>query len=72
MSSQPIFGANLEEAIRISHIPDTPMVPAVLHRCAQFLEAKGVDEVGLYRYGSLLFFTLVNCLILLAMSLRYG
>ncbi|KAF9295779.1 hypothetical protein BGZ88_001476 [Linnemannia elongata] len=49
MSSQPIFGANLEEAIRISHIPDTPMVPAVLHRCAQFLEAKGVDEVGLYR-----------------------
>ncbi|KAF9912467.1 hypothetical protein EC991_010554 [Linnemannia zychae] len=49
MPSQPIFGANLEEAIRISHIPDTPMVPAVLHRCAQFLEAKGVDEVGLYR-----------------------
>ncbi|KAF9130655.1 hypothetical protein BGW39_002797, partial [Mortierella sp. 14UC] len=49
MSSQPIFGANLEEAIRISHIPDTPMVPAVLYRCAQFLEAKGVDEVGLYR-----------------------
>ncbi|KAF9086562.1 hypothetical protein BGX23_008785 [Mortierella sp. AD031] len=49
MSSKPIFGANLEEAIRISHIPDTPMVPAVLHRCAQFLEAKGVDEVGLYR-----------------------
>ncbi|KAF9359100.1 Rho GTPase-activating protein 22 [Mortierella sp. NVP85] len=44
-----IFGADLEDAIRLSHIPNTPMVPAVLYRCAEFLEAKGVDEVGLYR-----------------------
>ncbi|KAF9928890.1 hypothetical protein FBU30_002032 [Linnemannia zychae] len=49
ISSQPIFGANLEDAIRISHIPDTPMIPAVLFRCTEFLEAKGIDEVGLYR-----------------------
>ncbi|GJJ76680.1 hypothetical protein EMPS_09039 [Entomortierella parvispora] len=45
----PIFGTNLEDAVRISHIADTPLVPAVLYRCAEFLEAKGVDEVGLYR-----------------------
>ncbi|KAG0244408.1 hypothetical protein BGW41_007700 [Actinomortierella wolfii] len=45
----PIFGASLEDAIRRSHIPGTPMVPAILYRCAEFLEAKGVDEVGLYR-----------------------
>ncbi|KAF9980053.1 hypothetical protein BGZ65_005622, partial [Modicella reniformis] len=44
-----IFGVDLVDAIRISHIPDTPLVPAVLYRCAEFLEAKGVDEVGLYR-----------------------
>ncbi|KAG0369942.1 hypothetical protein BC939DRAFT_457268 [Gamsiella multidivaricata] len=44
-----IFGAHLEDAIQASHIPDTPMVPAVLYRCAEFLEVKGVDEVGLYR-----------------------
>ncbi|KAI7826576.1 Rho GTPase activation protein [Gamsiella multidivaricata] len=33
----------------MSHIPGTPMVPAVLYRCAEYLEAKGIDEVGLYR-----------------------
>src|SRR5690554_4272194 len=48
-TNSPIFGAKLEDAIRISHIPDKPLVPAVLYRCAVFLEAKGVDEVGLYR-----------------------
>ncbi|KAG0329056.1 hypothetical protein BG004_002421 [Podila humilis] len=46
----PIFGASLEDAIRSSHIQDSPMVPGVLFRCAEFLEAKGVDEVGLYRH----------------------
>ncbi|KAG0054331.1 hypothetical protein BGZ83_011437 [Gryganskiella cystojenkinii] len=45
----PVFGTNLEEAVRISQIPGTPAVPAVLYRCAEFLEIKGVDEVGLYR-----------------------
>ncbi|KAF9323135.1 hypothetical protein BG006_001736, partial [Podila minutissima] len=45
----PIFGALLEDAVRLSHVPGTPLVPAVLHRCAEFLEAKGVQEVGLYR-----------------------
>ncbi|KAF9419686.1 hypothetical protein BGZ94_009338 [Podila epigama] len=45
----PIFGASLDDAIRSSHIPGAPMVPAVLFRCAEFLEAKGVHEVGLYR-----------------------
>ncbi|KAF9428115.1 hypothetical protein BGZ94_003349 [Podila epigama] len=45
----PIFGATLEDAVRLSHIPGTPLVPAVLHRCAEFLEIKGVQEVGLYR-----------------------
>ncbi|KAG0029183.1 hypothetical protein BGZ81_004045 [Podila clonocystis] len=45
----PIFGASLDDAIRSSHIQSTPMIPAVLFRCAEFLEAKGVDEVGLYR-----------------------
>ncbi|KAF9113232.1 hypothetical protein BGX27_001979 [Mortierella sp. AM989] len=49
MSMIPIFGADLEDAIRISHIPNAPLIPAVLYRCAEFLEAKGVDEVGLYR-----------------------
>ncbi|KAI1319822.1 hypothetical protein EDD11_002816 [Mortierella claussenii] len=49
MLDSSIFGIDLKEAIRLSHIPDTPMVPAVLHRCAEFLEARGVDEVGLYR-----------------------
>ncbi|KAF9915367.1 hypothetical protein BX616_006299, partial [Lobosporangium transversale] len=49
VSASPIFGVDLKEAIRLSHIPNTPLVPAVLHRCAEFLEAKGVDEVGLYR-----------------------
>ncbi|KAF9962109.1 hypothetical protein BGZ70_008129 [Mortierella alpina] len=47
--NRPIFGADLEDAIRISHVPDTPLVPAVLYRCAVFLESRGVDEVGLYR-----------------------
>ncbi|CAO3564734.1 unnamed protein product [Mortierella alpina] len=47
--NSPIFGADLEYAIRISHVPDTPLVPAVLYRCAVFLESRGVDEVGLYR-----------------------
>ncbi|KAG0209377.1 hypothetical protein BGX28_010365 [Mortierella sp. GBA30] len=47
--NSPIFGANLDDAIQNSHIPDTPLVPAVLYRCAVFLEARGVDEVGLYR-----------------------
>ncbi|KAG0266853.1 hypothetical protein BG011_000468 [Mortierella polycephala] len=45
----PVFGASLEDAVRTSHIQGTPMVPAVLYRCAEYLEAKGVDEVGLYR-----------------------
>jgi len=45
----PIFGSTIDDAVRISHIPGTPMVPAVLYRCAEFLESKGVDEVGLYR-----------------------
>ncbi|KAF9359706.1 hypothetical protein BGX26_011654 [Mortierella sp. AD094] len=48
-SANPIFGSDLEDAIRTSHIQDTPLVPAILYRCAEFLEAKGVDEVGLYR-----------------------
>ncbi|KAF9174688.1 hypothetical protein BGX21_001470 [Mortierella sp. AD011] len=48
-SANPIFGSDLEDAIRTSHIQNTPLVPAVLYRCAEFLEAKGVDEVGLYR-----------------------
>ncbi|KAG0006384.1 hypothetical protein BGZ79_000031 [Entomortierella chlamydospora] len=47
--ANPIFGSDLEDAIRTSHIQNTPLVPAVLYRCAEFLEAKGVDEVGLYR-----------------------
>ncbi|KAF9386487.1 hypothetical protein CPB97_003661 [Podila verticillata] len=45
----PIFGASLDDAIRSSHIQGTPVIPAVLFRCVEFLEAKGVDEVGLYR-----------------------
>ncbi|KAF9112869.1 hypothetical protein BGX27_002670 [Mortierella sp. AM989] len=45
----PIFGASLDDAVRLSHIPGTPMVPAVLFRSVEYLEAKGVDEVGLYR-----------------------
>ncbi|KAG0363698.1 hypothetical protein BG005_008066 [Podila minutissima] len=45
----PVFGASLDDAIRSSHIQGTPMIPTVLFRCAEFLEAKGVDEVGLYR-----------------------
>ncbi|KAG0325271.1 hypothetical protein BGZ99_000848 [Dissophora globulifera] len=49
MTTSVIFGADLVDAVRISHIPGTPLVPAVLYRCAEFLEAKGVDEVGLYR-----------------------
>ncbi|KAF9436907.1 hypothetical protein BGZ76_002571 [Entomortierella beljakovae] len=49
MYNGPIFGVDLEIAIRLSHVPETPMVPAVLYRCAEFLEARGVDEVGLYR-----------------------
>ncbi|KAF8959196.1 hypothetical protein BGZ46_001815 [Entomortierella lignicola] len=49
IASSPIFGAGLEDAVRMSHIPDTPMVPAVLFRCVEYLEVKGVDEVGLYR-----------------------
>ncbi|KAF8940960.1 hypothetical protein BGZ58_003692 [Dissophora ornata] len=49
MTESIIFGVDLEDAIRLSHIPNTPPVPAVLYRCAEFLEAKGVDEVGLYR-----------------------
>ncbi|KAF9343634.1 hypothetical protein BGX26_005434, partial [Mortierella sp. AD094] len=47
--ASPIFGAGLEDAVRMSHIPGTPMVPAVLFRCAEYLEVKGIDEVGLYR-----------------------
>lgn len=31
------------------------MIPTVLFRCAEFLEAKGVDEVGLYRYAAFVF-----------------
>ncbi|KAF9170786.1 hypothetical protein BGX21_008430 [Mortierella sp. AD011] len=49
LAASPIFGAGLEDAVRMSHIPGTPMVPAVLFRCAEYLEAKGIDEVGLYR-----------------------
>ncbi|KAG0069820.1 hypothetical protein BGZ89_002081 [Linnemannia elongata] len=49
LPTTPLFGSSLEEAIRMSHIPGTPMVPAILVRCAEFLEAKGIDEVGLYR-----------------------
>ncbi|KAF9349162.1 hypothetical protein BGX34_002007, partial [Mortierella sp. NVP85] len=49
MPPTPIFGASLEEAVRASHITGTPMVPAILFRCAEYLEAKGADEVGLYR-----------------------
>ncbi|KAG0046423.1 hypothetical protein BGZ83_008418 [Gryganskiella cystojenkinii] len=45
----PIFGSSIDDAVRVSHIPGTPMVPAVLYRCAEFLEAKGIHEVGLYR-----------------------
>ncbi|KAF9437456.1 hypothetical protein BGZ76_000662 [Entomortierella beljakovae] len=47
--ASPIFGAGVDDAVRMSHIPGTPMVPAVLFRCAEYLEAKGIDEVGLYR-----------------------
>ncbi|KAF9127847.1 hypothetical protein BGW39_005511 [Mortierella sp. 14UC] len=49
LPTTPLFGSSLEEAVRMSHIPGTPMVPAILVRCAEFLEAKGIDEVGLYR-----------------------
>ncbi|KAF9928493.1 hypothetical protein FBU30_002342 [Linnemannia zychae] len=49
LPTTPLFGATLEEAVRMSHIPGTPMVPAILVRCTEFLEAKGIDEVGLYR-----------------------
>ncbi|KAF9093725.1 hypothetical protein BGX29_009816 [Mortierella sp. GBA35] len=49
LPATPLFGASLEEAVRMSHIPGTPMVPAILVRCAEFLEAKGIHEVGLYR-----------------------
>ncbi|KAI1320282.1 hypothetical protein EDD11_001497 [Mortierella claussenii] len=49
LTESPIFGASLDDAVRMSHIPNTPMVPAVLFRCAEYLEVKGVDEVGLYR-----------------------
>lgn len=49
MPPTPIFGTSLEDAVRASHIAGTPMVPAVLYRCAEYLEAKGADEVGLYR-----------------------
>ncbi|KAG0213954.1 hypothetical protein BGX28_003132 [Mortierella sp. GBA30] len=45
----PIFGASIDDAVRMSHIQGTPMIPAVLFRCAEYLEVKGVDEVGLYR-----------------------
>ncbi|KAF9578575.1 hypothetical protein BGW38_005558 [Lunasporangiospora selenospora] len=48
-SMVPLFGAKLDDAIRMSHIQGTPMVPAILYRSAEFLEAKGVQEVGLYR-----------------------
>ncbi|KAG9070728.1 hypothetical protein KI688_008268 [Linnemannia hyalina] len=49
LPTTPLFGSSLEEAVRMSHIPGSPMVPAILVRCAEFLEAKGIDEVGLYR-----------------------
>ncbi|KAF9898320.1 hypothetical protein BX616_004186, partial [Lobosporangium transversale] len=49
LPTTPVFGASLEDAVRMSHIPSTPMVPAVLYRCVEYLEAKGIDEVGLYR-----------------------
>lgn len=52
MALSPIFGASPEDAVRLSHIQSTPMVPAVLFRCAEYLEAKGIDEVGLYRYDT--------------------
>ncbi|KAG0265780.1 hypothetical protein BGZ95_003226 [Linnemannia exigua] len=49
LPTTPLFGSSLEEAVRMSHIPGTPMVPAILVRCTEFLETKGIDEVGLYR-----------------------
>ncbi|KAF9123114.1 hypothetical protein BGX30_001620, partial [Mortierella sp. GBA39] len=52
LPTTPLFGSSLEEAVRMSHIPGSPMVPAILVRCAEFLEAKGIDEVGLYRHAS--------------------
>jgi len=58
LPTTPLFGASLEEAVRMSHIPGTPMVPAILVRCTEFLEVKGVDEVGLYRYVCVFIFYL--------------
>ncbi|KAK3811464.1 MAG: hypothetical protein J3R72DRAFT_498876 [Linnemannia gamsii] len=40
MSSQPIFGANLERPSGSPISPTRPWFPLSLHRCAQFLEAK--------------------------------
>ncbi|KAF7728433.1 hypothetical protein EC973_006113 [Apophysomyces ossiformis] len=46
----PVFGVPLEEAVQISKISDKYELPAIVHRCIEYLEAKNAfEEEGIYR-----------------------
>ncbi|KAK9764382.1 Rho GTPase activating protein [Basidiobolus ranarum] len=46
----PIFGSPLEKAVEASRINDGYELPAVVHRCIEYLDAKGAHkEEGIYR-----------------------
>ncbi|ORX84360.1 RhoGAP-domain-containing protein [Basidiobolus meristosporus CBS 931.73] len=46
----PIFGSPLERAVEVSRVKDGYELPAVVHRCIEYLDAKGAHkEEGIYR-----------------------
>ncbi|KAJ3220977.1 hypothetical protein HK099_003846 [Clydaea vesicula] len=49
--NQSLFGASLAEATTLSHLPfsDPYNIPAIVWRCIEYIEKKGLDEVGVYR-----------------------
>ncbi|KAL7749926.1 hypothetical protein RI367_004802 [Sorochytrium milnesiophthora] len=46
---QPIFGSPLAEAVDNSRIDENCALPAVVIRCIEYLDGRGLHEVGLYR-----------------------
>ncbi|KAG0173293.1 hypothetical protein DFQ29_008023 [Apophysomyces sp. BC1021] len=48
--AKQVFGVPLEEAVYISKISDKYELPAIVHRCIEYLDAKNaVEEEGIYR-----------------------
>ncbi|KAI9139005.1 Rho GTPase activation protein [Paraphysoderma sedebokerense] len=44
-----VFGSTLEDAVRVSRIDEICPLPAVVIRSIEYLDTKGLNEVGLYR-----------------------